>query len=194
MEPNINPAGCNAGYNPTIEETDMTVEELVKDYLIEQFGFDKSRFVLRAVGEEYANMSAMPYGDNQRKVTVSLIGLPKSVTDTGHEHPHPAAHSHETADAAPAMAADKGEVEMSPVEGDGMAMAPAPKPVPTPAPVVVAEHQPAMVEHGKPGTRCIVPSGPYSGTYVDGKVLATMFTDIDDYGGGKLVEVCGLSY
>ena len=161
----------------------------VKDYLIHEFGFDKARFVLRAVGEEYANMSGMPYGDNQRKVTVSLIGLPKSVTDYGHQHHAPAmAQSHETT--AP-MALDKGE--MAPAEEHAMA-APAPvmKPMPKPA---QAEHvQPTYVEHTKPVTRCYVPSGPYAGTYVDGKLLATLFTDIDDYGGGKLEEVCGLSY
>ncbi len=157
----------------------------VKDYLVQEFGFDKARFVLRAVGEEYANMSSMPYGDNQRKVVVSLVGLPKSVTDHGHEHdPAPvAAHSHDTVPAhehagdAP-MALDKGE--MAPVEEHAMVAKPEPKPT--------------YVAQVKPVTRCYVQSGPYAGTYVDGKLLATLFTDIDDYGGGKLEQVCGLGY
>lgn len=151
----------------------------VMNYLIQEFGFDKARFVLRAVGEEYANMSGMPYSDNQRKVTVSLIGLPKSVTDHGHQHHAPAMAE---GDASPApMALDKGE--LAPGEDHAMA-APEMKPMP----------KPAHAAHMKPVTRCYVQSGPYAGTYVDGKLLATLFTDIDDYGGGKLEEVCGLSY
>ena len=161
----------------------------VKHYLMQEFGFNESRFVLRAVGEEYANMSGMPYGDNQRKVVVSLVGLPKLVTDHGHQHHAPAAaHSHDTVPAhshettAP-TALDKGEMA-APVEEHAMAPAPVAKPMP----------QPVYADQVKPVTRCYVPSGPYAGTYVDGKLLATLFTDIDDYGGGKLEEVCGLSY
>ncbi len=172
----------------------------VKDYLIQKFGFSEARFVLRAVGEEYANMSGMPYGDNQRRVVVSLVGLPKTVSAAGHQHHHPApmAHVHETPpaysdEAAPAMAADKGEemAPVAPVEDHAMAPAPVMKPMPKP---VYAAPQPTYVEHVQPVTRCTVPSGPYAGTYVNGKLIATLFTDIDDYGGGKLEEVCALSY
>jgi hypothetical protein len=82
---------------------------------------------------------------------------------------------------------------MAPVEEHAMA-APAPAMKPMPKPAHTEHVQPTYVEHVKPVTRCYVPSGPYAGTYVDGKLLATLFTDIDDYGGGKLEEVCGLSY
>jgi len=160
----------------------------VRDYLIAEFGFDAARFVMRAVGEDYANMSATPYDEHQRKVTVSLIGLPTVVEAPATVPPH----THETTamtGTAPAMAAEKGG-EMVPVDETGMAVAPAPKPVPAPV-VAVQSH---VAEPVMQTARCIVPNGPYAATYVDGKVLATVFTDIDDYGGGKLVEVCGLAY
>jgi outer membrane protein OmpA-like peptidoglycan-associated protein len=176
----------------------------VKDFLVAEFGFDAARFVLRAVGEEYANMSGHPYDENQRKVTVSLVGLPKSVTDHGHQHYAPAmSDAHEMTDPT---GLDKGE--LAPAEEHAMAEpSPAMKPMPKPvyeaqvqqaemagSKGYVAEMRPTYVDHVKPVTRCYVPSGPWAGTYVDGKLLATLFTSIDDYGGGKLEEVCGLSY
>lgn len=196
----------------------------VMSYLIQEFGFDKARFVLRAVGEDYANMSAMPYDGNQRKVTVSLIGLPKSVTDHGHQGHTPAMadghemDGHEMTGPALDPALDKGE--LAPAGAHAMAQPqPAMKPMPKPA---QPEHmqpeyrqaghmqggqmqgghmQGGQMEAGQMHTayvtsvpRCIVPSGPYGGPYVDGKLLATLFTSIDDYGGGKLEEVCGLRY
>lgn len=49
----------------------------VKDFLIESFGFAPERFSLRAVGEAYANGSDAPHAQGQRKVMVSLLGVPK---------------------------------------------------------------------------------------------------------------------
>ena len=173
----------------------------VMDFLIAEFGFDKDRFVLRAVGEDYANVSGDPYAGNLRKVTVSLVGLPKSATDQGHPHHEPAmAGGHEMApegthEMTEPVALDKGE--LAPVEEHAMAdPAPMMKPMPKPAPAMYGgEHmKPTYADYVKPVTRCYVQSGPYAGTYVDGKLLATLFTSIDDYGGGKLEEVCGLSY
>ncbi|MCB1330579.1 MAG: OmpA family protein [Maritimibacter sp.] len=176
----------------------------VKDFLVAEFGFDPARFVLRAVGEEYANASGHPYDENQRKVTVSLVGLPKSATDEGHPHHEPAmAESHPMTEPT---GLDKGE--LAPVEEHAM-VAPEPAMKPMPKPVYeaqmteaemagskgyVAEMAPAYAAPVKTVTRCYVPSGPYAGHYVDGKLLATLFTSIDDYGGGKLEEVCGLRY
>ncbi len=143
----------------------------VRDYLIAEFGFDASRFVMRALGEEYANASATPYAGNQRRVTVSLVGLPQTAQIDGNGLAVPVVLSH----AASGMAAEKGG-EMVAVDETG-------------APVVTAENTLAAT-----GKRCVVPTGPFSTTHVEGKVLATVFTDFDDYGGGKLVEVCGLDY
>lgn len=182
----------------------------VKDYLAREFGFDKARFVLRAVGEEYANMSGMPYDDNQRKVTVSLIGLPKSATDKGHRHETPAmADGHEMTEPAPDPAPDPAldpaldKGELAPAEEQAMA-SPEPTMKPMPKPAHAGPMKPAQggymqggqvqAAYMKPVTRCYVPTGPHAGTYVDGKLLATLFTSIDDYGGGKLEEVCGLRY
>jgi len=166
----------------------------VKQYLIDKFGFHETRFVTRAVGEEYANASGMPYGANQRRVVVSLIGLPKDA----HNHYHYEQPYHDS-EMAPGP-----EQSMAPDQEHEMAPAPTADADPGYDKGEMPDYANDMApDHGKPGygkdvvmevNRCTVPTGPYAAHYVNGKVLATRFTDIDDYGGGKLEEVCGLGY
>lgn len=52
----------------------------------------------------------------------------------------------------------------------------------------------AMADHDAAAATCRVPAYPYAGHTVEGRIVAAGFQDLDDFGGGRLIEVCKIGY
>ncbi|WAP68999.1 OmpA family protein [Jiella pelagia] len=59
-----------------------------------------------------------------------------------------------------------------------------------PAPAPAASYRSA--DHAEPA--CSVPAYPHAGYEVEGRIVAAGFQDIDDFGGGRIVEVCRIGH
>ncbi|ORE97564.1 OmpA family protein [Aurantimonas sp. 22II-16-19i] len=60
--------------------------------------------------------------------------------------------------------------------------------------VPAAEAVYAEADHAAAAATCRVPAYPYAGHTVEGRIVAASFQDLDDFGGGRLIEVCKIGY
>ncbi|MCB8837750.1 OmpA family protein [Aurantimonas sp. VKM B-3413] len=147
--------------------------EAVQSYLAEKFQIPAAEFVTAAVGAANVEETKDPYAAENRRVVISLLNL-----DLSREGGAPVAAAQE---AAPAMQhGDHAEAPSMMHEGHAMAE--------TAAPVV--EEAPAASD----ARRCSVPAYPHAGGMRSGRLISVGFQDIDDFGGGRLIEVCDVSH